>query len=439
MGLPGGLGGAGNPRQTEARGDNARGFLHDQALWPHDHLHRGSDRNNGSVAGPETPGLDTSSMRFPPDRGTMGISPAAGGLAMDATGTLYGTTLMGAIARTCGTSTNSRRCGRADDVDLFASSRFSLQPIGSDDEDGIAPTSPLTYFQGVLYGTASAGGDTSCGCGIVFSITPGGTYTILHTFGPAVPGAGGINEWPNGTTPIGGQLISNGTIYGTTDAGGKDGAIVKGTNGAGTIYSLSTTGSGFTVLHSFDGSANTGPQGMIIFGQDGALYGTQFGGGQYDQGVIWRMPIGGTYQVLYNFQGNIQIGNSTDGADPEGELALGPDGTIYGTTSFGGNPSGDGTAWSIKLTIGTWVYKQIYKFNGNTGARSRTAASSWLRTAPSMAPPPAVGSMEAARSTSWCPTAAHGPTSRCTISSRSTPTATAHTATCSMPTTISTA
>ncbi len=79
------------------------------------------------------------------------------------------------------------------------------------------------------------------------------------------------------------------------------------------------------------------------------------------------MPIGGTYQVLYNFLGTNQPGNSSDGADPEGRLALGPDGTIYGTTSFGGNPSGDGTAWSIKLTNGTWVYKQIYKFNGNTG------------------------------------------------------------------------
>src|SRR5262249_37715524 len=195
-------------------------------------------------------------------------------------------------------------------------------------------------------------------------------------------GAGGINQWPNGTTPIGGLLISNGTIYGTTDGGGTNGAIVKGSNGAGIIYSLSTTGSGFTVLHSFDGSANGGPQGKIILGQDGALYGTQFGGGQYNQGVIWRMPIGGTYQVLYNFQGNIQPGPSTDGADPEGRLALGPDGTIYGTTSFGGNPSGDGTAWSIKLTTGTRVYNQIYKFNGNTGGSLPHSGLIWAADGP---------------------------------------------------------
>ena len=71
--------------------------------------------------------------------------------------------------------------------------------------------------------------------------------------------------------------------------------------------------------------------------------------------------------MLYDFRGNNQPGGSSDGADPEGRLALGPDGTIYGTTSFGGDPSGDGTAWSIKLTNGTWVYNQIYKFNGNTG------------------------------------------------------------------------
>ncbi len=169
---------------------------------------------------------------------------------MDTTGTLYGTTLYGGNCSagfpSCGTIYKLAPPATGQTTWTYSFLHgFSQQPIGGNNEDGISPISPLTFYQGVLYGTASAGGDTTCGCGIVFSITPGGTYTILHTFDPAVPGAGGINQFPNGSTPIGGLLISNGTIYGTTDAGGKDGAIVNRTNGAGVLYSLSTTGSGF--------------------------------------------------------------------------------------------------------------------------------------------------------------------------------------------------
>jgi uncharacterized repeat protein (TIGR03803 family) len=320
----------------------------------------------------QKPGLDTINT-FPTGSGTNGSWPR-GGLAMDSAGALYGTTFYGGNCPIqfpyCGTiyKLTPPAAGQTAWSYSFLHGFSQQVPIQGNNEDGISPISPLTYYQGVLYGTASAGGDTNCGCGIVFSITPGGTYTIMHTFDPFVPGAMDINQWPNGTTPIGGLLINNGTIYGTTSAGGQGGVVgPDGTNGAGIIYSMSTGGGGFTVLHNFDGSLNTGPQGMIIFGQDGAIYGTQFGGGTYNQGVIWRMPIGGSYQVLYNFLGNIQPGGSSDGANPEGRLALGPDGTIYGTTSFGGDPSGDGTAWSIKLVSGTWAYQQIYKFNGNTG------------------------------------------------------------------------
>jgi uncharacterized repeat protein (TIGR03803 family) len=320
----------------------------------------------------QQPGLNTI-YTFPSGSpGTTGYWPR-GGLAMDSAGALYGTTYYGGNCPInfpyCGTIYKLAPPPTGQTVWSYQLLHaFSQQePIQGHNEDGIEPISPLTNYENVMYGTASAGGDTNCGCGAVFSITPSGTYTILHVFDPFVPGAADINQWPDGTTPIGGLLINNGTIYGTTSAGGTGAVGPDGTNGAGIIYSMSTTGANFKVLHNFDGSLNAGPQGMMIFGQDSAIYGTQYGGGMYNQGVIWRMPIGGTYQVIYNFLGNVQPGGSTDGADPEGRLALGPDGTIYGTTSFGGDPSGDGTAWSIKLVNGSWVYNQIYEFNGNTG------------------------------------------------------------------------
>jgi uncharacterized repeat protein (TIGR03803 family) len=388
---------------------------------------------------PQQPGFSTL-YAFPTgNSATTGYHPR-GGLAMDAAGALYGTTYYGGTCPMdfpyCGTiyKLTPPAAGQTTWSYQLLHAFSQLVPIQGYNEDGIEPVSPLTYFNGVLYGTSSAGGDTNCGCGNIFSITPAGAYTILHVFDPFVPGAMDINQWPMGTTPIGGLLIaSNGTMYGTTSSGGTGGQVgPDGTNGAGIIYSISTTGSNFTVLHNFDGSLNTGPQGIMIFGQDGALYGTQYGGGTYNQGVIFRMPIGGTYQVLYNFLGTNQPGGSTDGADPEGRLALGPDGTIYGTTTFGGSPSGYGTAWSIK----NGVYKQLYIF-GNNGTGSYPHSGLVLAADGALyGTTSGGGDYGGARSTSWCrprPPAGNGHTSSCTASSPWMSMATIHTPICSTP------
>jgi uncharacterized repeat protein (TIGR03803 family) len=299
--------------------------------------------------------------------GTTGYFPR-GGLAMDSAGALYGTTVYGGNC-----PINFPYCGTIYKLTPPAAGQtawthqllhaFSQQvPIQGYNEDGISPIAPLTNYQNVFYGTASAGGDTNCGCGNIFSITPSGTYTILHVFGPY----DFVNHvWTNGTTPIGGLLIdTDGTMYGTTNAGGLGQPGPHNSFGAGIIYKISTSGTGFTKLHDFDGDQNGGPQGELMFGQDGYIYGTQYGGGQYNEGVVFRIAKNGSgYQVLYNFKGVNQPGGSTDGAQPEGRLAQDPDGTIYGTTTIGGSPpSGYGTAWSLKFNGSTWDYKQLYIF-----------------------------------------------------------------------------
>jgi uncharacterized repeat protein (TIGR03803 family) len=299
-----------------------------------------------------------------------------GGLAMDSTGALYGTTQYGGVypGNTCASgSALVPPCGTIYKLTPPPPGQtgWTYQllhsmlpaPIQGFNEDGERPVAPLTNFRDVLYGVNSVAGDTQCGCGNVFSITPSGSYTILHVFDPFVPGAMGINQWPMGSTPIGGLLISpGGTIYGTTSSGGTGQPGSDGTNGAGIIFQMNLDGSGFTKLHDFDGSLNAGPQGMMIFGQDGAIYGTQYGGGTFNQGVVFRIDTSGNYSVLYNFKGINQPGNSKDGANPNGRLALGPDGTIYGTTEFGGSASSFGTAWSIKQVNGSWQYAQLYIF-----------------------------------------------------------------------------
>ena len=300
----------------------------------------------------------TTLYRFP--GGANGNFPR-GGLAMDVAGDLYGTTRYDGNCSTCGIVYKLTPPAPGKTAWTYKVVHDFLLSGG-----GIDPISPLTAFNNVLYGTAAGGGDPMCGCGVIFSVTATDVYKNLHTFDPFVPNQQN-SQWPQGTTPIGGLLIdSDGTMYGTTDSGGTGAAGTDGSNGAGIIYKISTGGSGFTKLHDFDGSLNSGPQGEMIFGADGAIYGTQYGGGKYNQGVIFRMTKAGSYQVLYDFLGVNQPGGSHDGAQPEGRLALGPDGTIYGTTSFGGSPSGYGTAWSIKLVNAKWVYTQLYIF-GSAG------------------------------------------------------------------------
>ncbi len=233
-----------------------------------------------------------------------------------------------------------------------------LHEFGHSLQDGIGPTGPLTLVGSTLYGTTSAGADPNCGCGEVFSISTGGTnYKQLYVFRTGIP----FNP-VHGSTPIAGVLVIGSTIYGTTSAGGL--------HGAGVLYKLSTSGGGFAVLHHFTGKQNGGPQGELMLGKDGFIYGTQFGGGKYNQGTVFRISkTGSGFQVLRDFKGVDQIGGSIDGANPEGRLAQGSDGTIYGTTSFGGTPSGYGTAWSLKLVNGKWIYSQLRRFNSTNTTR----------------------------------------------------------------------
>jgi uncharacterized repeat protein (TIGR03803 family) len=283
----------------------------------------------------------TTLYRFP---GASGVYFPRGGLAMDSGGNLYGTTLYGGKSAYSGV------------VYELKAPAWSYKELHSGIlyKQGTAPTAPLTIVGDVIYGTMSAGGHPACGCGVVFKMsTDGSGYQEFHVFGPNLPA-----KQVNGATPIGGLLIDGDTMYGTTEAGGD--------HGSGVLYKLSTDGSGFQVLHQFagyQGQQTSGPQGELLLGQDGFIYGTQYGGGKYDQGTVFRISkTGSGFEVLYTFLGTIQPGNSTDGANPEGRLAQGADGTIYGTTTFGGTPSGYGTAWSLKLTDGKWVYKQLRRF-----------------------------------------------------------------------------
>ena len=82
----------------------------------------------------------------------------------------------------------------------------------------------------------------------------------------------------------------------------------------------------------------------MIRGADGALYGTTSEGGAENCGLVYRIDPTGTLSRVHEF-------SLPDGCKPVGELALGPDGGLYGVASddviSGGLPVGYGTIYKV--------------------------------------------------------------------------------------------
>ncbi len=152
---------------------------------------------------------------------------------------------------------------------------------------------------------------------MVYSLTPpvtgGGkwTETILHNF------QGGVD----GALPSGVAVGSDGVLYGTTNYGGSGACSSGGLTGCGTVFSLTPPGT---------------------------------------PGASW------TETLIYSFGG----GNA-DGSLPGAGVTIGPDGTLYGTTEYGGNAAcnglfeGCGTVFA--LTPPAWTETIVYKFRGVPG------------------------------------------------------------------------
>ncbi len=69
---------------------------------------------------------------------------------------------------------------------------------------------------------------------------------------------------------------------------------------------------------------------MMAQGRDGNLYGTTPTGGVKSVGIVFKITTCGYSEtILYQF-------DTTHGSTPNGGLVLGADGNLYGTTEFGG-------------------------------------------------------------------------------------------------------
>jgi uncharacterized repeat protein (TIGR03803 family) len=270
------------------------------------------------------------------------------GLVFDRAGNLFGTTLGG--------GGSADQYGTVFELSPTASGKWTFKIVHVfGGTDGQQPRSPLTMDSaGDLYGTTSENG--LYGKGTVFKLTrgAGGVWTeeTVYSFG-AVSGDGGYSFEPV-------AIDSSGNIWGTSQQ--------LGAYGFGAIYEISPNSSGGwteTIVHSFAGGTDGAyPECGFIFDAAGNLYGTTTYGGSSSHGIIFELSpaVGGgwTMTTLYNFDG-------TDGYDAMGNLAFGPDGTLYGTTWSGG-AYGQGNVFALKPSVGgTWSAKNLHSFQGGQG------------------------------------------------------------------------
>src|ERR1039458_3293117 len=107
----------------------------------------------------------------------------------------------------------------------------------------------------------------------------------------------------------------------------------------------------FTTLHTFDGTDGGTPDGALVQGIDGNLYGTTEAAGANGAGTVFKMTTGGTLTTLYDF---CSQPSCADGANPNAGLVQDTDGNFYGTTFGNDNPTcgGSGCGTVFKITPG---------------------------------------------------------------------------------------
>ncbi|MFZ0312943.1 MAG: choice-of-anchor tandem repeat GloVer-containing protein [Candidatus Korobacteraceae bacterium] len=192
---------------------------------------------------------------------------------------------------------------------------------------------------------------------VPFTLAHAQTFHVLHTFS-----GGG-----DGGTPSAGLTVGGGNLYGTT---------MSGASGNGTVFKLSHSGSGWVLntLYTFQGGNDgSAPIARVLFGTDGALYGTTSLGGFQGYGTVFQLrpPVTAcrsvscpwSETVLYRFQGG------SDGLSPQyGDLAFDSAGNVYGTTNGGGLDTCEGDTCGVvfKLTRSgsSWTESLLYSFTG---------------------------------------------------------------------------
>ena len=270
----------------------------------------GGATNEGAVFQIEAAAFSTTLYSFN-GQPTDGASPQAA-LVQGSDGNFYGTTSRG---------------GAADKGAVFkmdaARVVTTLHSFVGTALDGATPRSDLIRgSDGNFYGTTFSGGVADKGT--IFKMDALGLVTIVKSFAGS-----------DGGNPIAGLVqASDGNFYGTTYGGG--------TAEKGTLFKMDASGA-VTTLHSFNGSDGASPYAKLIHASDGKLYGTTEGGGTAEKGTVFKLDPSGAVTTLHSFSGM-----PSDGANPRGALLQASDGKLYGTT-FGGGMIDEGVVFRVNI------------------------------------------------------------------------------------------
>ena len=189
------------------------------------------------------------------------------------------------------------------------------------------------------------------------------TFTVIHAFTGGLDGAG----------PYTGTMDAAGNFYGTTVSGGPTSENCP--HGCGIVFKLSQKNGAWVLstLYSFRGG-NDGvePASGVVFGPDGALYGTTVYGGAAGDGTVFKLQPSPTicHSILCPWHETIvhSFAGGADGANPSSGLSFDSAGNFYGTTQNGG--AGEycgadcGVIYKFAPASGGWNETILYTFNG---------------------------------------------------------------------------
>jgi uncharacterized repeat protein (TIGR03803 family) len=278
-----------------------------------------------------------------------------GALSFDSVGNLFGTSTeggvynAGSVFKLIGPFSQWRTESVA--YSFNPNNGDGYQPYGGVIVPSVGRSTPAAN----AYGTTYLGGQY--GAGTVYELVSsksGESYTesVLHSFNPA----GG-----DGANPASSLIVdADGNFYGTTVAGGAD--------GAGTVFELVSDGTGgFTeqVLYSFSNNGVDGvtPWSTLFMDSEGNLWGTTSAGGAYRCGTVFELTpqLDSTWSetIIHNF-----AHNSSDGCRPLAGVTLDWMGVWWGATNTGGTHN-LGTLYSLTNTDGVWTEAVVHDFAGN--------------------------------------------------------------------------
>jgi uncharacterized repeat protein (TIGR03803 family) len=200
-----------------------------------------------------------------------------------------------------------------------------VHAFGATPGDGATPFSELLpVADGSLYGTTSAGG--SFGRGTIFRISSIGQYEVLHSF----------NGDDGADVEAGLVQASDGSFWGAAAAGGP--------HGSGVVFRF-VPGHAPKVVHAFAGRSHSDgavPLAHLVSARDGFLYGTTQRGGRFDRGTVYRLAPDGGFALVHSFSG-------VDGARPLAALVEATDGRLFGVAAEGPGEGGRGLVFAVTV------------------------------------------------------------------------------------------